>query len=188
MAKIISKFIFWLTGWKVVGGFPPEVRQAVMVAAPHTSNWDFLYARCAFFIMGVPLKFTIKKEVMFFPLGPILTAMGAIAIDRKAGMKRNKEGKSTVQAMADLYKEHEQLVIIVTPEATRKYQPKWKTGFYHVAELAQVPIVMGYLDYDKKHAGVGPVFNTTGKMEADIEQIKDFYRSKKAKYPQNGIR
>lgn len=187
MAKLISRFIFWITGWKVEGWIPKDLKKAVMVAAPHTSNWDFLYARCAFFIMGVPLKFTIKKEVMFFPLGPILKALGAISIDRQK-TSTGKQARSTVEAIADLYKDREQLVIIVTPEATRRYQPKWKTGFYHVAQMANVPIIMGYIDYSKKHAGVGPIFHTTGNMDADIEKIKDFYRDKVAKFPENGVR
>lgn len=187
MTKLISRFIFWIAGWKVEGWIPKDLKKAVMVAAPHTSNWDFLFARCAFFIMGVPLKFTIKKEVMFFPLGPILKAMGAIAVDRqKTGA--GKQAKSMVDAISDLFKVNDQLVIIMTPEATRKYQPKWKTGFYHVAQKANVPIIIGYIDYSKKQAGVGPIFNTTGNMDADIENIKAFYRSKVGKFPENGVR
>jgi 1-acyl-sn-glycerol-3-phosphate acyltransferase len=186
MNKILSKWLFRMSGWKVVGGFPPEVKKAVMVAAPHTSNWDFLWCRCAFYIMGVPLRFTIKKELMKFPFGALLTAMGAIPIDRTP--KKGLGKRSMVDAMVELFDEREQLVVLVTPEGTRKYAPKWKSGFYHVAIGAKVPIVLGYLDYEKKEAGVGPVFQTTGDMEADLESIKAFYRTKKAKYPENGVR
>jgi 1-acyl-sn-glycerol-3-phosphate acyltransferase len=186
MSKFLSKWIFRLSGWKVVGGFPPEVKKAVMVAAPHTSNWDFLYARCAFYIMEVPLKYTIKKELMKFPFGPILKSIGAIPIDR--GPKKGLGKRSMVDAMVDMFDGRDQLVVLVTPEGTRKYAPKWKSGFYRVAEQAGVPIVLGYLDYEKKEAGVGPVFLTTGDMEKDMEEIMAFYRTKKARYPENGVR
>ena len=187
MAKLFSRFVFWLTGWKVVGAFPEDVRKAVMIAAPHTSNWDLLYARCAFFLLDIPLRYTIKKELMVGPVGWMLRMLGAIPIDRSKTGARGK--RSMVDAMADLFDEYEEeLVVMVTPEGTRKYAPRWKTGFYRVAEKAQVPIVLGYLDYAKKHAGVGPVFNTTGDIDKDIEEIQAFYRTKTARYPEQGVR
>ena len=186
MAKLLSRFIFWITGWKVEGGFDKDIKKAVMIAAPHTSNWDLLYCRCAFYIMGVPLKFTIKKELMGFPFGGLLRSMGAIAIDRSA--KGGFRKRSMVDAMADLFDETDQLVVLVTPEGTRKYAPRWKTGFYRVAQQAKVPMVLGYLDYKLKHAGVGPVYDATGDMTADIEKIKDFYRTKTAKFPGKGVK
>ena len=170
-----------------MGGVPKGVDQAVLIAAPHTSNWDLLYARCAFFIMRFPLRYTIKKEIMFFPLGNILKAMGAIAIDRspKTGLTKKK---SMVEAMIDLFKTNKQLVIMITPEGTRSYAKRWKSGFYRIAEGASVPIILGYLDYKKKHAGLGPVFMPTGNMEEDIEKIKEFYRPIQAKYPEKGVK
>ncbi|MDN5204176.1 1-acyl-sn-glycerol-3-phosphate acyltransferase [Fulvivirgaceae bacterium BMA10] len=188
MMKFLSLLIFKLKGWKVVGAFPMDVKKAVMIAAPHTSNWDFLYARCAFYIMGVPLKYTIKKELMKFPLNILLKAMGAIPIDRKPkqGLKSGKT--SMVDVMVDLFKERDQLVVLVTPEGTRSYAKRWKTGFYHVANGAGVPMVFGYLDYKKKVAGVGRIMEATGDLDKDMEEIKDFYRGITAKYPENGIK
>lgn len=187
MVRLISKLVFTITGWKVTGGVPPGIDQAVLIAAPHTSNWDLLYARCAFFIMGFPLRYTIKKEIMFFPLGYLLRALGAISIDRtpKAGFTKRK---SMVEAMTDLFKTNKQLVIMITPEGTRSYAKRWKTGFYRIAEGADVPIILGYLDYKNKHAGLGPVVIATGNMEEDIEKIKEFYRPIQGKYPEKGVK
>ena len=173
MLRLLSKLFFKLSGWKVVGEYPREIKKSVMTAAPHTSNWDFFYARAAFFLMGVPVRYTIKKEIMVFPFGPILKALGAIPIDRKRS-KNLAAGKkdSMVDAMVRLFDERDELVILVTPEGTRSYAPRWKTGFYHVALNAKVPVILGYLDYKNKHAGIGPVIYPTGDVEADIEKIK----------------
>ena len=151
-----------------------------MIAAPHTSNWDFVYARAAFYLMGIPLRFTIKKELFFFPLGPILSAFGGIAIDRskKGGM---------VGHMIELYKDRKELFILVTPEGTRSKAKNWKKGFYHVALGAGVPISCGYLDYAKKEAGIGPTVLPTGDYEKDLEIIQRFYRGVTAKYPEQGV-
>lgn len=151
-----------------------------MVAAPHTSNWDLLYARAAFYIMGVPLRYTIKKELFFFPLGNLLRALGGIPIDRK-------NNRNMVQKMVELYNNYDQLCILITPEGTRSYSPEWKKGFYHVANEAKVPIVLGYLDYAKKHAGVSQIFTPTGDYEKDLEEIKAFYRTVTPKYPEKGV-
>ena len=179
--KFLSHLILKLFGWRVKGRIPQEVKKCIMIAAPHTSNWDFLFARCAFYIMGVDVRYTIKKEAMIGPLGWLLRKMGALPVDRS-------KNNSLVQTMMDILEESERMVILVTPEGTRKYQPRWRKGFYYTAVGANVPIVLGYLDYAKKEAGVGPVFYPTGNVEGDIEEIKKFYRTKTAKYPAQGVR
>ena len=152
-----------------------------MIAAPHTSNWDFVYARAAFYLMGIPLRFTIKKELYSFSLlGPILRAFGGIAIDR------SKSG-GMVGHMIELYEDRDELCILVTPEGTRSKAREWKKGFYHVAEGAGVPISCGFLDYKKKVAGIGPTIHPTGDYEKDLEKIKSFYRGITAKYPEKGV-
>jgi 1-acyl-sn-glycerol-3-phosphate acyltransferase len=188
MLKLLSKFIFWITRWQVKGEIPADLKKAVIIAAPHTSYWDFLYARAAFFIMGIPVKITIKKEVVNSPFfGWLARLLGAIAIDRtpKNGSLANKI--SMVDAMVNLIAERDHLIMMVTPEGTRKYVKRWKTGFYRVAEEANVPIILGYLDYKAKIAGVGPVFFPTGNYDEDLVKIKDFYRDKTGKFPEKGV-
>ena len=189
MLKAISKFIFWITGWQVKGGVPEDLKKAVIIAAPHTSFWDFFYARAAFFIMGLPVKITVKKEVVNAPVvGWVARNFGAIAIDRSPKTGSFKKRASMVDAMVSLIHERDQLIMMVTPEGTRKYVPRWKTGFYKVAQLAEIPIILGYLDYEKKHAGVGPVFYPTGDYKKDLPEIMDFYKDKVGKYPELGVR
>lgn len=146
-----------------------------MIAAPHTSNWDFLYTRLAFFLMDIPVKITIKNSYMRFPYGPFARALGCIGINRLP-KKEGEERPSMVQVMADLFKVHDDLVMMVTPEGTRSLCTKWKTGFYHIAVLADVPVALGYLDYDKKEAGVGKVVYPSGDMKKDIQEIMAFYK------------
>jgi 1-acyl-sn-glycerol-3-phosphate acyltransferase len=188
LLKLIAQFSFWLTGWKKVGEYPENIPKSVMIAAPHTSNWDFFYARAAFFLLNIPVKTTIKKEAMFFPMNLILKFFGVIPIDRtkKAGGLTKKN--SMVDAMVNLFEQRDELVIMITPEGTRRYVPKWKTGFYHVAKRANVPIILGYLDYQKKHAGIGPVVWPGDDIEKDLEFILDFYRGVSGKYPAQGVR
>jgi 1-acyl-sn-glycerol-3-phosphate acyltransferase len=187
--KSISKLIFWFTGWQVKGSVPDDLKKAVIIAAPHTSYWDFFYARAAFFIMGIPVKITVKAEVVNAPVvGWVARQFGAIAIDRtpKAGSAKSKT--SMVDAMVNLINDRDHLIMMVTPEGTRKYVPRWKTGFYKVAEMAEVPIILGYLDYKHKFAGVGPVFYPTGDYKADLPEIKGFYKDKQGKFPELGVR
>jgi len=189
MAKAISQFIMWLTGWKVEGTIPDDLKKAVIIAAPHTTYWDFFYARLAFFIIGMPLRVTVKKEVVNAPFyGWILRGMGAIAIDRTPKAGNLKKRPSMVDAMVDIIHSHEQMIMMVTPEGTRKYVPRWKTGFYRVAEEAGVPIILGFLDYSTKTAGIGPVYYPSGNYDKDIIEIQSFYRTKKGKYPELGVR
>ena len=189
IGKILGRFAMWLGGWKIVGGGLPEgVRKAVLVSAPHTSNWDFLWARAALYVLDVPVRYTIKKEFMRFPLGPFMRLMGAIPIDRSKPGAGQSGGLSTTDAIINLFNEREDLFIIVTPEGTRAYNPNWKTGFYYAAKGANVLLCPAFLNYEKKEAGVGPGFFPTGDVEADIERLKEFYRPIPGKYPEQGVR
>ena len=170
-------------GWTIDNHWSPEINQCVMIAAPHTSNWDALYARLALKALGVNVRLTIKDSYMKLPFGPLVRAMGGIGIDRtpkNAGEPR----LSMVQVMTDLFKHHPKLVMLVTPEATRAKQEEWKTGFYHVAISAGVPIALAYMDYAKKKTGVGKIVYPTGDYEKDMAEIMDFYAQISAKFPE----
>jgi 1-acyl-sn-glycerol-3-phosphate acyltransferase len=186
MRWIITHIFRWL-GWKIVGDLPPDIQKAVLVIAPHTSNWDFFYGMSTIYIKRVSAKFAIKKEIMFFPLGPILKWMGAISIDRSQQANSGKK-LNQVSMITDLFQKRKKLLIIIAPEGTRKYAARWKSGFYHIATKAEIPIVLGYLDYAKKEAGIGPVIYPTGDIERDMAEIQSFYKDKTAKYPHQGVR
>lgn len=173
-----------LMGWEIDNHWSLDLDQCVMIAAPHTSNWDALYARLALKALGVHVRLTIKDRYMKFPFGPFVRAMGGIGIDRtpkQAGESR----LSMVEVMIDLFKKHPQLVMLVTPEATRSKQEQWKTGFYHVAIGAGVPIALAYMDYAKKKTGVGKIVYPTGNFEEDMAEIMSFYAQIHAKFPQD---
>jgi len=176
MWKFFSRVMFSLFGWTMDKNIPQEVNRCVIIAAPHTSNWDLFFARLAFYLMDIPLRFTIKKEWLRFPFGPLTRAMGGIGIDRRPKVEGDPR-KSMTEAMADLFTTHQRLAVMVTPEGTRSLRTEWKTGFYYVALSAGVPIALGYLDYAKKHAGVGPIIHPTGDIESDMRKIMDFYRT-----------
>jgi len=177
----LSKFVFEKAGWSYEGGLPAGVKKCVLVAAPHTSNWDFVVARLVFNFLGANVKMLIKKEAFFWPFGYFLKKMGGIPIDRS---KKN----NSVDQIAKLFQEHDELIILFTPEGTRKHAPRWKRGFYFASEAADVPIVLGYVDYKSKTGGIVPeVFKKTGNMEADIEAIKRFYHKYSGKHPEHGV-
>lgn len=175
--------IIWVSGWKVDQSLKEDYRRCVVVAAPHTSNLDFVLARAAFEIMNVPVRFTIKQEWINSPLGWLFKALGAIGIDRRPKDKQSKP-VSYVDAMARLFSENRELAVLITPEGTRSRQTVWKTGFYHVAKTAGVPIALGYLDYKNKVAGIGLVLWPGNDLDSDMKTIMAFYQKKHAKFPE----
>ena len=176
MLKNISKFILKAFGWKIIANITPEIKKSVLIVAPHTSNWDFVIRRMVYFALNVNVKFLIKKEFFRFPLDQILKKLGGIPVKRDSA-------NLVVNHIVNILKKNDSLIITITPEGTRKYNAHWKKGFYHIAQSAKVPIVLGYLDYKKKEAGIGHVIYTSGNFDKDFKFIEDFYRDKTAKYP-----
>ena len=170
-------------GWKIDNHWSSEIDQCVMIAAPHTTNWDALYARLALKSMNIPVRITIKDSYMRFPFGPFIRALGGIGINR-APKQMGEERPSMVQVMTDLFKQYPKLVMMVTPEGTRARREHWKSGFYHIAIAANVPIALSYLDYKKKTAGVGKILYPSGNIEQDMREIMQFYADVSPKYPE----
>ncbi len=183
--KIWGKIIILVLGWKVDDRLKGECHRCVVVAAPHTSNWDFVIARSAFEVLDIPVRFTIKKEWTQSVMGSLMIALGAIPIDRQHSKEERSDHFSYVDAMADLFSRYKELAILVTPEGTRARNDTWKTGFYHVAKKAGVPIALGYLDYKNKVAGIGKILWPGDDMEADMREIMAFYKDAYPKYPDN---
>jgi len=178
--KKIMRIILKLMGWKIDKHVPDGVKKAVIVMGPHTSNWDFVIGKMAFVTFGIKARFLIKKELFFFPFGPILKAMGGIPVDRKAN------NNFTEQAV-DYFNNNESMYMVFTPEGTRKYSPNWKKGFYYIAQKANVPIYIGYMDYEQKTGGFHSLFQPTGDADKDILEIKEILKQYKGKFPENGI-
>ncbi|RME84616.1 MAG: acyltransferase [Planctomycetota bacterium] len=182
--KWLCRIIFEIQGWELDPNVPKEAERCVLVAAPHTSNWDYVIGMAAFHILKIPMCFAIKKEWMFFPFNIYLRSQGALAIDRTPKIKGDKR-PSMVEAMAKLFEKHERICLMITPEGTRSKRTKWKTGFYHIAMKAEVPIVLGYLDYAKKRCGLGEVLYPSGNYDQDMRKVTAFYKQFTPKYPEN---
>ncbi|MEM6263080.1 MAG: 1-acyl-sn-glycerol-3-phosphate acyltransferase [Bacteroidota bacterium] len=177
MLTALFKLLFKLGGWKVDPNLPEHSRRCVMIAAPHTSNWDFIFTIACFSLMKLPVRYTIKKEWNLPVLGPLIASMGAIWIDRSPKTP-GAERPSMVDLMAEIFEQrpNEEIVVLVTPEGSRSPRPKWRTGFYYAAKKAGVPVGLGYLDYGKKIGGVGKVVFPTEDVDGDMKQIMEFYR------------
>lgn len=181
----IGKLILKILGWKLEGSLPKDLKKAVIVCGPHTSNWDALYALSGLAAYKLNIRFAIKKEWMSTPIGWLLKGLGAIPIKRGVF---GKKSASMVDTISEMYKNCDSLFIAISPEGTRKYAERWKTGFYFIAINANVPFVLAYLDYEKKIAGFGPVIYPSGDLDKDIVVIKNFFKNIKGKYPEKGIR
>ena len=173
----VARLLLRLSGWTTEGTVhqPPRF---VIIAAPHTSNWDAVIMVAAAYIFRIRISWFIKREAFFFPLGTLIRAVGGIPIDR--GARRNVVAEAVEQ-----FQHSERLILAVPPEGTRGKSEGWKTGFYHIAHGAGVPIVLGYLDYRRKVAGLGPAFVPTGDIEADFRVFDEFYAGITPKYPEH---
>jgi len=183
MLQAIFDYLFKKNGWRVENGLPDDITSCVLLAGPHTSNWDTIYALASLKILKVNARIAIKKEIMVFPFGPLLRGVGAISIDRNP--KESKQRITAVDAMAELYKTNENLVLMISPEGTRSPVTKWRTGFYYLAKKADVPIVCSYLDYKNKTAGIGPVFYPSEDLDIIMKKVQEFYTGVTPKFPED---
>lgn len=155
---------------------PPNESKFVIVAAPHTSNWDFVVGLAASFVYRFKAHFIGKHTLFKGPLGAFMRSVGGIAINRS-------ETTGFVDTIVQEFAERDQFVLAITPEGTRKKVNRWRTGFYHIASLSEVPIALAYLDYANKEVGFGPTIMPTGDIESDMKVILGFYKTIGAKYP-----
>ncbi len=165
--RLLSRFGLWATGWKIAG-YPPNIDKYVLLVAPHTSNWDFP--------VGVAYAFCYKmtpiwmgKDALFkFPHGLAFRYLSGMAIDRS-------QNHNVVASSIDQFEKMEKLCLTITPEGTRSYTEGWKTGFYHIADGAKVPIVMACMDHKTKSVGFSEPIMTSGDINADFEKFAAFY-------------
>ena len=169
MLRALSLAFLKISGWKVLGSLPEGAEKSVLIAAPHTSNWDLPYTLMVAFSLRLTPYWMGKEEIFKPPFRGLMMWLGGLPVDRA---KSNNMVSASVDALKAA---NGPLQLIVPPEGTRDKTRFWKTGFYYIAQGAQVPIVMAYLDYDKKIGGLGPVFQPTGNIDADMEAIKSIY-------------
>lgn len=167
----------WLRafGWQVDPGMPPA--KAVVVAAPHTSNWDFPFTIAITWALGLDIAWLGKHTLFKPPFGWLFRAFGGIPVDRRGA-------HNLVAQVSERLRDAGELLVIVPPEGTRSGGGRWKTGFYWIASQAQVPIVLGYLDFERRRGGFGTVLHPTGDLSRDGAVIRAFYKDVKGKHPE----
>ncbi|MFZ6746545.1 lysophospholipid acyltransferase family protein [Undibacterium sp. JH2W] len=176
LMRWISILCLKLAGWKVEGIVPAE-QKYVLIAAPHTSNWDFPFTLMICFALRLRV-YWMGKSSLFPPVfGHIMRWLGGIPVDR------SKSG-NLVQGTVDAFHANQRLTVIVPPEGTRGKVTHWKTGFYYIAQGAGVPIALGYLDFKRKAGGIGKMFTVSGDIAADMIKIREFYCGISGKHPQ----
>jgi 1-acyl-sn-glycerol-3-phosphate acyltransferase len=172
----LAKGFLRLSGWALEGE-RPAARSYVLIAAPHTTNWDLLYFLAHAWAFEIEVSWMGKHTLFRGPMGPVMRCLGGIPVyrDRVGGL---------VAQMARAFERQPDLVLTVPPEGTRRYVPHWKSGFYQIARAANVPIVMGYLDYTRRRGGLGPALVTTDDLRQDMDEIRAFYADKRGKHPE----
>ena len=164
-----SRIFLRVNGWTVEGSLPPEAAKSVLIAAPHTSNWDLPYTLMVAFVLRLNVYWIGKSSLFRWTFGPVMRWLGGIAVDRE-------KSSNLVAASAEaIVRADGPVQLVVPPEGTRGKTRHWKTGFYFIALQARVPIVLAYMDYERKVSGLGPIFKPTGDVDADMVEIKRFY-------------
>ncbi|MCF7823735.1 MAG: lysophospholipid acyltransferase family protein [Candidatus Marinimicrobia bacterium] len=165
-----------MNGWKFVGELPPQGK-FVLICAPHTSNWDLIYLLAIMFMHRIKVSWVGKHTIFKKPFGGFMRWLGGIPVDRRAA-------HGVVDQIVDQYAEEDDLIIAMTPPGTRSKTDHWKSGFYHIAHKAQIPILLGFADYANKTAGTGPALIPSGDIKKDMDMIREFYRDKRGYHPE----
>jgi len=167
LIRKLTGWLFRLGGWKFVGEFP-DVPKLLLIAAPHSSAWDAYWGLLVKVAYGMNISFLAKRETFWFPLGPLLRWLGGMPIDRSSA---SGVVDQVVQSFADTPKKW----VVLAPEGTRRAVTKWRSGFWHIAKKAKVPLCGIYFHYPERTIGVGPVFELTDDLDADLARIRAWY-------------
>jgi 1-acyl-sn-glycerol-3-phosphate acyltransferase len=178
MMKLIARVLLRIGGWTAVSQ-PPDVNKYVLIAAPHTSNWDFVWTLAFARLYGVRIQWIGKHTLFRWPFGGFMRMLGGIPV------KRDRR-QSLVRQLAGMINAADSICLVVPVEGTRNHVKHWKSGFYHIARAANVPIVMGFLDYGQHRGGFGPALVPSGDLVADMDKLRAFYADKHGKFPHKG--
>lgn len=180
MKQALSRRLLCWAGWKIGEAKGVDLEKCIICVAPHTSNWDFILGKLFYMAIGCKASFLIKKDWFIFPFNFLFRRMRGVPVDR--GRRT-----SVTEQMAGEFKSRRHFQLAITPEGTRKPISEWKKGFYYIALNANVPILLGCLDYGRKVVGISEVFYPTGDVEKDMIHIRSHYRGIKGRNPYNFI-
>ncbi len=164
------------SGWRLVGA-APSVDRCVIIFAPHTSSWDFPLLLAVRFAYGRSVAYLAKDSLFRFPFVGLLRWTGAIPVDRR-------ERHALVRTLSEAFRSRRELWLAMSPEGTRDWTDHWKSGFYHVARGARVPVLLAFIDAEKRECGLGPLLTLSGDRVADMEIIRAFYSDKRGIRPE----
>ncbi|SHJ73541.1 1-acyl-sn-glycerol-3-phosphate acyltransferases [Arenibacter nanhaiticus] len=174
--QTLAKWIYFkLLGWKLIGGLH-KVDKCVIIVVPHTSWHDFFLGLLVRRVMDEEINYIGKKSLFKPPFGWYFRWMGGVPIDRS-------KNNDTVKATAAVFQARQKFRLALSPEGTRKKVTDWKTGFYYIAKMAQVPIVLVAFDYGKKEIKISEPQYPTADKEADFIKYKSFFKGVKGKVP-----
>ena len=174
----VADHLLRLAGWRVVGGLP---RTGLFIGAPHTSNWDFVLTVLVLWHQGVAPTVLVKQEVFWWPLGPVLSALGALPTDRRGG-------SGLVERLAAEARANRSFALVIAPDGTRTRTDHWKSGFYRIATATGLAVTLGFIDGPTRTTGAGPTITVTGDVGADMDVIRAFYADKHGVHPGRGSR
>ncbi len=175
IGRSISRFILFVTRWKVVGE-APAAKKMVVLAVPHTSNWDLLYMLCMAKTLGLKISWMGKASLFTGAKGWVLKRLGGLPVDRRAP-------QGLVAQLAAAFAERDELALTIPPAGTRSFRDHWKSGFYHIAQAADVPVLLSFLDWGTRTGGFGTTYTLTGDIDADMNHIREFYSGMKGRFP-----
>ena len=173
----LSETYFRLAGWTFVGSLPADEPKLVVIGYPHTSNWDFFVYLAIAAHFGIKTRFLMHEGLFVGPLGWLLRRWGGIAVQGGA--------KATVSSTVSTFDDADELVLAIAPEGTRAGGSAWKSGFWRIADGADVPILMGFVDSDLKQMGFGPCLRVNGDPDSWMDRARSFYADKQGLKPQN---
>jgi 1-acyl-sn-glycerol-3-phosphate acyltransferase len=165
----LSRTLLRLSGWQVDGSLPPQARRCVVIAAPHTSNWDFPYTLMGALVLGMHIRWLGKASLFRFPFGGLMRWLGGMAV------QRDRSNNLVASSVAALQAAPGPLQLVIAPEGTRSRTAQWKAGFHHIARGAGLPIQLSYLDWGERRMGLGPLITPGDDVDGDIARIRAFY-------------
>ena len=174
-AEALARWLLGRRGWRIVYASPPAPK-CVITFYPHTSNWDFVIGILARAAIGLPCHFVAKDTLFRWPTGGILRRMGGIPVNRR-------EHTGFIAQLAREFSSRERFFVAIAPEGTRSRTERWKSGFYHLALAARVPLALAYIDYPRREIGIGAYLDLTGDAERDLAAIRGFYSDKIGRWP-----
>ncbi|MEN9621447.1 MAG: hypothetical protein RL499_1640 [Actinomycetota bacterium] len=179
LRRVIARIFWAFSRWTLVTE-PAPTRPTVLVGAPHTSNWDFVFMLAIAWKLDMRFRWLGKKSLFRGWRGPIMRRLGGIPVDRDSPTV-------VVGEVVDRIRSGDVFGLVVTPDGTRKGHSYWKSGFYRIARETELPVTLGFVDRTTMTTGLGPTIELTGEVSRDMDVIRAFYADKSGVRPEHRV-